>query len=307
MDDNGSFAESLIHNEPCFQFHEDNFKKVGSDIPYLINATLNIFLSFFAVVSNSFVFLAVRKTAHLRLPFKILLGNLILTDIGIGLFVQPAFALFLFTKALKGLSNNILCPNRAISGVGSACFVSVSVFTMTLISLDRYIALAHHFRYHQLITTKRVIAAITTAWFLAASLSVSFLWTLELSQFIVIIQILICLATTFVAYFKIWLGLRQRYGTAQARNTSGKRGDSRRNQRTAWAMLRVYCLALLSYVPLACMSLVMKSRARSVLMRCVFEFAGTVAFFNSCLNPMVYCYCLHYIRVLVRKAVFRWK
>ena len=295
--------------EPCFQFQKDNFEKVGSNIPYIVNAVLNIPFSLVATVANILVFLAIRKT-NLRLPFKFLLGNLVLTDVGIGVVVQPSFAVFLLAKA-RSSSSHVLCISRASTSLASTTLVCVSIITMTLISLDRYIAFRHHFHYHDLVTTKRVGVSLVLVWLFSGVLAFLFLRNLVFAQYIGIAHVCICLFVTSTSYAKIYRGLRRQYGPSvrhAGQVVTENRGEQAINiskyRRTASTMLLVYCLSLLCYVPLTCAAFVMKSPSRSVLTRCIFEFSATIAFFNSCLNPFVYCWCLHDIREAVRRTLF---
>ena len=58
---------------------------------YIANSVLNAFLSCTAVMLNSVTIHAIRKTSSLPKPLKPLLLSLAVSDLGVGLIVQPLY------------------------------------------------------------------------------------------------------------------------------------------------------------------------------------------------------------------------
>ena len=94
--------------QPCYQFPSTCFETGSSTVPYIMNACLNVLQALVTTVANSLVLSAIRKNTSLHLPSKLLLGSLILTDLGVGIAVQPMFASFLIAKVKS--SSGIICP-----------------------------------------------------------------------------------------------------------------------------------------------------------------------------------------------------
>ena len=67
---------------------------------YIVNCVLNGFLSITAIILNSITIHAIQKTSSLPKPLKTLLLSLAVSDIGVGLVVQP-FYFGLLVKWLK--------------------------------------------------------------------------------------------------------------------------------------------------------------------------------------------------------------
>ena len=111
----------IFYFEPCYHFTSNNnyFETGRSVVPYLVNVSSNVILALVTTVANTLVLLAIRKNTSLHLPSKLLLGNLVVTDLGAGIVAQPMLVAFFVPKA-KGITASIL-----------AC---VSLLTITAIS-----------------------------------------------------------------------------------------------------------------------------------------------------------------------------
>ena len=108
--------------------------------------TLNIFLSITAFLWNALVLLALRKeSASLKPPSKLLYRNLTVTDLCVGIIVEPlkvASWISMVNKKWK------ICYYVSLTNSLSALLVcTVSLFTITALSLDRLLALLLGLRY----------------------------------------------------------------------------------------------------------------------------------------------------------------
>ena len=143
------------HNSDfCYPYRSVHFETVSSIVPYTMNAALNVPLAILATFANSLVFAAIRQSTSIHLPSKLLLRSLVLTDIGVGLVVQPQYTTYLITKVKDSLSISCFCLK--LFGFAGGMFTCVSLLTMAAISVDRYIALFFHLMYHEIVTTRRV-------------------------------------------------------------------------------------------------------------------------------------------------------
>lgn len=95
-----------------------------------------------AILGNILILLAICKTSSIAPPSKVLLGSLAFTDLGVGLFAQPLYAVKtlssdIFTKCVTGMLFDLLSGHLSIT----------SFFSMMFISLDRFMALHLKLRY----------------------------------------------------------------------------------------------------------------------------------------------------------------
>ena len=291
----------------CHPFNIFYFETVGSSAPYVVNAALNVPVAIVTTFANSLVFSAVRHSASIRLPSKLLLCSLVLTDLGVGLVAQPQLVMFLITK-VKG-SSGIGCVSLKLYTFASSVLTSASV--LTVISLDRYIALFFHLKYHEIATTRRVCVVIPIIWSFGLFFSSTLHWNgILLYSAFVLFGPTACFLVIPVAYIKIYRGLRHPHGhqvqdqaQVQAQQQAGNTLDLAKYRRSTSSMLCIYGLFILCYLPYFCVSIIKAFFQLNAFIQCIYEFSSTVVYLNSCLNPMVYCFCLPEIRAEVRKTL----
>ena len=291
------------HNlESCYVFTSAYFETGGSTVPYTINAILNSIIAIVATLANILVFSAFRKSTSLRLSSKLLIGNLVLTDLVVGLLLQPLFVVFLVAKA-KGLAG-IRCFAIVATGVIGITLACVSVMTMTAICLDRYIALFFHLRYREIVTTKRVCAILFMIWSFVGFYASTWVWSKLVQSSFIIVTMGIAFLVTSVAYIKIYRGLRHHHGhQVGAEQQTGNTLNVAQYRRSASSMMWIYCIFILCYSPFFCAKVVRQFVQHTVVIQCILEFSITIVGLNSCLNPFVYCLRLPEIRIAVLRTL----
>lgn len=295
----------------CFYFTDVYFDRLGnSPTPYLVGSVLNALLSITAFWGNVLILFAIWKTASLHSPSKLLIFNLALTDLAIGLITQPLFAAFLAEKA-KGISDESLCLVRLIFHLVSSSLSAVSFFSVAAISLDRYIAFHYRFRYRGIVKIQRVSALVVSFWLVGTFWASTWLLKNEMYYPIAIVTLAICLPLTSLVYTKIYRGLRcqQRKVKKELGITPNQRIcvlNMKNYRSSTTGMLYIYCLLLLCYLPYLCTSTVIRITGVSVLKQTVLDFSSSVVFFNSSLNPIMYCWRLRDIRTAVLQTLRVW-
>ena len=292
----------------CYPYANAYFETVSSIVPYTVNAALNVPLAIVATLANILVFTAIRQSTSIRLPSKILLCSLVLTDLGVGLVVQPHFVTFLLTRVKNALSTS--CLVIKLGGFAGSVLYSASLFTMAAISVDRYIALFFHLKYHEIVTTRRVCVVLSIIWSYSGFFASTELCNQILHAPIAITGIIVCFVVMSVAYIKIYRGLRHQHGhqvqdqaQVQAQQQTGNTLDLAKYRKLASSMLWIYGIFILCYLPFFCLSFVKAFSQNKVFMECILEFCITFVHFNSCLNPFVYCFRLPEIRTKVRQTL----
>ena len=291
----------------CYPYPNVYFDNVGSIVPYTVNAALNVLMAIVAIFGNGLVVAAVRHSTSIRLPSKFLLCSLVLTDVGVGLVAQPQFVAFLITKVTQSLSTSCLClQSFGFSGLLLCC---ASLLTMTAISLDRYIALFFHLKYHQIVTTRRVCVVLVIIWLSAVFFAWTWVWIITLFYSLFSIGLFLIFLVTPVAYIKIYRGLRRHHGQqvqaqaqVQAQQHAGNTLNVAKYRRSASSMLWIYGIFIVCYLPYTCFHFIEISQS-SVIMACIKEFSVTIVFLNSCLNPFIYCFRLPEIRAEVMQIL----
>ena len=289
----------------CAPFSNVIFESLDTSIPYFFNAALNVPLAVATTFANPVVLLAMRRITSIRLPSKLLLCSLVLTDLGAGSVVQPQWAVFLF---LQGTYPNFVhCPLYRSFVVTASVFSTASIMTLVAISLDRYVALFFHLKYQQIVTTRRVCAVLAFIWTLALLLAVASLWDDKLWNASVVTASTVALLIIFVACIKIYRRLRaqqiQPQAPDQAQHQAGNTLDMSRYRKTAFVMMLVIVLLLICYLPCWFLFSFRAVAGWTAVIECLYQFSYTMVLLNSFLNPFVYCFRLPEIRTEVVKQL----
>ena len=115
---------------------------------------------------------AIRKTSSLPKPLKTLLLSLAVSGLGVGLLCQLLYIADLVMTLEPFVKNN---PVNQAMNVGYYILTSLlpygSFFGVTALTVDRFLAIHLHLRYQELVTHKRVVAAVILIWVITAFLS----------------------------------------------------------------------------------------------------------------------------------------
>ena len=128
----------------CPPFPNVRFESLNCSVPYFVNAALNVPLAIATTVTNLVVLLAMRRVTSIRLPSKLLLCSLVITDLGAGSIVAPQFAAFLFLQEFY--PDTVRCPLYRSLVFTATAFSTASLSSLAAISLDRYAALFFHIK-----------------------------------------------------------------------------------------------------------------------------------------------------------------
>ena len=102
-----------------------------------------------------------------------MLLSLAVSDLGVGLLVQPLYIAHLAmeleqnTEKNPAHHSNFMYKTVLILGT---LFSFASFFGVTALSADRFLAIHLHLRYQELVTHKRVVAVVISVWAFSAAL-----------------------------------------------------------------------------------------------------------------------------------------
>ena len=93
--------------------------------------------------------------------------------------------------------------------MGSFTLISVSLWILTAISVDRLLALILGLRYRQVVTLRRVYAFTTVVWVpKGVGYPILAMLDIDAAQIVAVSSITVCLATSIFCYTSIYLKLR---------------------------------------------------------------------------------------------------
>ena len=128
-------------------------------------------MSFFlTIIGNSIVIYSCWTATSIAPPSKVFFINVTVSDLLVGLVVPPLSAVFR-ARILIRLNNqsndynsNLECDISKTVGFFALFLSGVSLNSIAVIAVDRYLGLSLHLRYHALVTAKRALIVVAIVW-----------------------------------------------------------------------------------------------------------------------------------------------
>jgi len=185
---------------------------------------------------------------------------------------------------------------------------SVSLLTISAISVDRLLALLLGLRYRQVVTLRRTYVIVAIFWVMSAIVSIFFLLNPLIPTWYGYLIIPSCLVTSIASYTKIFLKLRHRQTQVQRHVQQEQPGQPvplniDQYRKAVSSALWVQCTLVVCYLPYAILRASVsysKTFPSSVFLIGV---AATLIFFNSLLNPILYCWKISEVKQAVKETI----
>ena len=278
----------------------------------VLNCVVNSFLSYATVMLNIVLIFALRRTSSLPKTLKALILSVAVSDIGVGLLVQPLYTARLLMKMKT--ANNQETYNDIITVVEhTLCYVSF--FGVTTICVDRFLAIHLHLKhqdlltYQEIVTYRRVVATVILSWLLGAFLALTGVLSSSKNIFnLAGVSVgLVCLLTMDLTYFKISIAVRRHTVQVHAQpaqavaSNEENRSIFERLKKTTVGTFYVYLLFLACHLPIA---IVILTGRKTNKKRQNFKFyAQTLLYLSTSLVPLVYCWKFRHIRCAVKNIL----
>ena len=168
-------------------------------------SVINTLLTIAAIVGNTLILIAFHKENSLHQPCKVLLRNLVASDLCVG-FAE----LVLVGKWISILQEHWQSCHYFFLAYVMGAFISISVSLCTLvaISVDRLLALFLGLSYRQVVTLRRVYVLVIAVWVLGAGSAILAWFSPDVTQIVQGIGSIICLITASFCYTRIFFKLR---------------------------------------------------------------------------------------------------
>ena len=287
--------------------------KEGRLSEFIFVSVLNIFLSTTAFLGNILILVALHKRTSLNKPSKLLFRNLAVTDLCVGIIVEPLFVAYLMSVVTERWD---ICYYSDFANLISGIILcAVSLLTLTAISVDRLLALLlMGLRYKHIVTTRKAYISVIVMWILsafigAADYSFHFL-ILGWSTFI---TISLCVVISSLCYAKIFFTLRRRQFCVHNGAFQGERSQKiplniARYRKAVYSAVWVQVTLVVCYLPFGMLMALIRPESpdKSEITSSVY-LAGdiTLSFVlaNSSLNPFLYCWRIREVRKAVKETI----
>ena len=264
---------------------------------YIAVCVLNAVFSLTAFAGNFLVLGTIWTTPNLHNPTNILLLGLSLSDLAVGLLVQPMFIVLLIWK--------MSLEYRRVFRFIQAFFISATILTLTSVSVDRCLALILHLRYVAVVTVKKTILALCLIWLTSVVYAITFLIDLGLHYTASLFVIALCIVVNTSTCSTIYRICRRHRIQIQKQELPNQPEafDMRRYKKSLITMIVLLILLIICYTPYICMRAVANiivwpfSPYRTFMMR----WSASLVYLNSSINPLVYCWRLPAMRVAMKQ------
>ena len=274
-----------------------------SDLSYAVLVALIVIHATtcpFTILLNLLVMIAVKTKARLQSMSNMALACLALTAVMVGLVVQPLFMAQIW-NILQGETTASACSIQIAVRFFFFFFCLSSIVHLFLITLDRYIAIMRPYVYIQTITKGRVLIASSLAWAVTIIVHMALLIDKEVGRYITHAVIVSLITIIVICNMIVYREVHRHEKEITVQQVDVASRENFLSQKRAFKLtVMIIILIITSYFPV--ISFVeLKEPLKNVVsvgtLTSIFMVVGSLAAFNSLVNPFIYCIRLRQFRV----------
>ncbi|XP_078356854.1 adrenocorticotropic hormone receptor-like [Oculina patagonica] len=272
---------------------------------FIVGVVLHTMSSLIAFTGNFVVLGAIWRTPSLHQPSYVLLFGLALSDLGVGLIVQPMLSAGLIYELRTGIKLPYLW---IVFRTLQAIFISATILTLTSVSVDKCLALLLHLRYVAVVTVKKTVNVLGLIWVTSVLCSVTLVLGGKIyptiSMFLVAFCIVVNISTCSTIY-RICRRHRIQIQDQAMAQQNPEAFDMKRYRKSLTTMIVLLSLLIICYAPYICTRVVAYFANWSSGQNSFIQgFSASLVYLNSSINPLVYCWRLPEMRAPIKKF---WK
>ena len=289
-------------------FSDQNLDSLGNELIYS-TAVVIALLSAPAVVGNALILATIWRRTFLRTSFHSILSGLAVTDFLTGLISQPLYASFHLVnrKNATVIKDNPEVGNAIgiIARVSANLFVNITIATMTVMSVERWLHMSRRSSRRSSTTSHRRYCAGSVILLFPISSSVVYIFTLVEPAFVstvlkmTIVNFSFCYVIMSYAYFEVYQIIRRHQLQTQANRKSQNFGqpaiDLAKYKKSVASMLYIFLLFSMCFLPFAVSSAVALITTAEVTEKAL-NISLVLVFLSSSLNPGLYIWRMRDIR-----------
>ena len=269
-------------------------------------SAVNVLLSITATLGNSLILVALHKESSLHPPSKLLYRCLATTDLLVGLVNQPLYAADWMSVVYEHWS---FCRYaRDATVISSSVLCGVSLMTMTAISVDRLLAMLLGLRYKEIVTLRRTYIILAIFWIVSLVSGLFFHLNYRITFWLSVTGAPLCLVISIASYTKIFRAISHHQAQiqdyAQQQPSQPNALNMARYRKAVYSALWVQLVLVVCYVPNMTVEIVislsLKGLSKFIVIR---GMANVLVFFNSTLNPFLYCWKISEVRRAVKQTI----
>ena len=310
---NSSYEEQEILTLTCRFLKVNIYFDQGEALHRIFLCTINVLFAVSAIFLNCNVIFVIWKTRSLHTPSNIFVVGLAVSDLAVGLIVQPLCVATIMTGFRREFST--YCNQRLTLETIGFTASGASLLTLTIISVERLLALRLHLRYQAVMTSKRAVICLGCIWLQTSVWAVCRFW-IERQVFTAVTSFLVCtsLLINILAYIQIFR-LVKRHKTqiaSQAVNcattTRSTRLQLSKYVKTVFTMVTLFIVMIATYFAWTVVTMAHRlsfggKNERHLYV--AYTSLSTLIFVTSTFNPVLYCLRLGEIRAAVKRLFLK--
>ena len=266
-------------------------------------SAVNILLSITAILGNSLILVALHKESSLHPPSKLLYRCLATTDLLVGLITQPIYAAYWMSLVHEQWS---ICQfSFYATGVTGYALCTVSMLTLTTISVDRLLAMLLGLRYKEIVTLRRTYNILAIFWIVSLVSGFFFHLNNRITFWFSVTGAPLCIVISIASYTKIFRAISHHQAQiqdyAQQQPSQPNALIMARYRKAVYSALWVQLVLVVCYVPNMTVEIVISKGLSNFMV--IRGMANVLVFFNSTLNPFLYCWKISEVRRAVKQTI----
>ena len=270
-------------------------------------SALYVFLSITASCGNVLILIALRKVSSIHPPTKHFYRCLAITDLCVGVIVQPLFATYIiFMFPAVEMNASVFRYVFKVMGTSSLILCGLSATTSTAISVERLLALLLGLRYRHIVTLRRVRVVVICLWLLSLLSGWVRIWNRDIAFKQASFGVILCLVISIFCYTMIHLKLRHQQAQVQRSFPRGSQQNGEgalvsivRYKKTVSIIMWVQLALVTCYFPWGIVAVLQKEPKDGL----AWFAASLLVFLNSSLNPILYCWKIREVRLVVKDTL----
>ena len=262
-------------------------------------------------LGNILILIALHKETTLHAPSKLFLRSLATTDLLVGVISEP-LTITCWMSAVRKQQDD--CYNALFTSfIASYLLCGMSLLTLTAISVDRLLALTLGLRYRQVVTVKKACACVIMFWIVSITCSAMYAQNVRITIWYSHIVIPVSFFTSVSSYTKIFWELhrheRQVRGNIIQREQSSNSSSAPLNisqyRKGVSSVIWLQVAVAVCYLPHGIITALWTYSEQSSAIMVLRQFTITLVYFNSSLNPLLYCWKISEMRQSVKELLRR--
>ena len=274
-------------------------------------SAFNVLLAICSSLGNILILIALHKETTLHAPSKLFLRSLATTDLLVGVISEPLTITYWMSAVRKQQDD---CYNALFTSfIASYLLCGMSLLTLTAISVDRLLALTLGLRYRQVVTVKKACACVIMFWIVSIIFSAMYAQNVRITIWYSHIVIPVSFFTSVSSYTKIFWELhrheRQVRGNIIQREQSSSSSSAPLNitqyRKGVSSVIWLQVAVAVCYLPHGIITALWTNSGQSSAIIVLRQFTITLVYFNSSLNPLLYCWKISEVRQSVKELLRR--